>query len=505
MIRFNLPAKTHPHYEIIKLNNHVFELRNSFIDYLSLDNDKYISHPSHCVINIEPVVFDEPIYLFGGKVKSASANKITLSKALIHKNDTSVYEKGESLFEVYISDEAITEALLDTGISSAPCTIASVMGNKQEFESLKTQKTSRERVSVEVKEDLDQAKEYFEELKELLEKPINKGTFGKKDEEKLKRAFNYIIKTLPNNINDSLETLDIEYKKDLTTVELEMTSTISKLLEVQRFGGQPILLDTNKNDKDNFLQWFVDGAFSKLDYIELGKLYQSLYDSPNVSRKVKEVAGENIKLMNKVHRERLSSQTNGTFEIKKVMGDFKSFDESDQRKKMVQLSFGQGEFDNRANSSCQTTRKFATVTLSMEKLMKMVRGNASQKLIPCTLVELAKVQIPFKKVFTSKEEIFKNEKTKVNYFLSKDLIELSEKIQAAVKPRLKKEERQVLEDLLLEFDQVFKDRILSLTGEVYNSFDEVEGSFKEQMIETMKVASKGLPNELQERLLLIMK
>ena len=95
--------------EAALLLNKVNESKSSFLKSLSNETDTSFSHATHCLMKLEAVKLDEPVYLFGSRIKTASVNKLSIYQAVINKQNPSEKEAGKLLFETLITDDALAK------------------------------------------------------------------------------------------------------------------------------------------------------------------------------------------------------------------------------------------------------------------------------------------------------------------------------------------------------------------------------------------------------------
>ena len=333
MIKFNEVGKTNPNYNTVLMNNKVYENKHSFISSLSSENEEEISHVSHCLVSIEPFNLPDATYLFGGKIKSVTTNKIIFSKALISKEDSSKYTRGDSILEVLISDESLTDTLLSMGGNPSPCTISSVLGNNKNYNHKNNNKNSFEKAYSELDENTEYTETKIEEIKETIELSLKKGTFSKKSTEKIKVGLESLSSKLSGDMSYSINSLEKNIIKDLTSVEIEIISTARKLMEIQKLGGQVFLENKTDVDADNYFEWFLKGGFNNKEKETLIELYSSLLNSKNINDKLRSRLIELVKGWKSISRENPINLSDGTFEINHVYGGIKIFGQLKESKK----------------------------------------------------------------------------------------------------------------------------------------------------------------------------
>lgn len=501
MIKYTLIDQNDPNFAIKNLNNQIFDKKKSFIESLSFENDKYIAHPSHCLISIEPFSLPKPSYLFCGKIKSAVANKITLSQALVLKSDNSKYIKGQSLFEVLISDEALTNALINSGGLPSPCTISSVMGKDQDYLNLEERYTSKERVLDSVDEDIKNIDNVLLELLEKIELSNKKGSFSKKTIEEIRVNLNTLVNNLPANINYAITVLESEIKKDLSSVENEMSSTINKLIALS--GKKELLLENEFNtcDSDNYFQWFLDGGFSDRESSLLDGLYRSLIKD-DTKESLKNQINAGLRMFNHSdNRRKKGEPSEASIEINQIYGGKKVYDQLSDAAQLLSIRFNQAKMEVNKKENCSNIKVFSQITISQDGFMELIRGSQSEKLIPCNLERIADYDISFKQVFKPKMSFLLEDNNRINKMSMKAVDKVASELFALLQPKVKKDDKILIDKKLEEFEKAFSIAKKDILSAGVKNIDDVENNFKEIFREKIDNSTKGLSNDMKLKLL----
>ena len=491
--------------------NFIKDIRKNLVNSMTVETDSTISHLSNCLIKIEPMQLSKPTKLFGGKVKSIVLNKLSVYQAVVNKEDSEQYTAGNLLFETLLSDESLSYAVFESNSKISPCTYTKVLNDtlkpSEEGEKIKN---SLERIESNVVRNDKEFQIRIESLLSLVENAVTKASVPKKDVESILRELNTITNNSVGNLSYSVERLIEELDKDISSIKVELSSTVEKLSRYYSDSNVLRLEAPSDNDEFNILRWILNGEFKTKERVILAKMMESIISSGNLDDEKLKVAKslhQDFSNPHRIEHYEKAYEANGCLEISKISGEPNLFGTHSSRGRFIEMRFGSARMTSeRGSNYLSKIHNICTLALTYEDLLVLLRGNANATLVPCTMTRFAGVGVPFKTISVSKEEKFIDNATKDYKQASSELIKIHNQIKDLLSnPIKKKADKENLEYLISTYIDEFNKNMKKLKGFHSKDCDDIIEHFKEKVEYSVTDLSKCLPDNNKQVLLELIK
>jgi hypothetical protein len=489
--------------------NYIDDTRKNLVDSMTVETDSTISHLSNCLIKVEPMQLNDPTRLFGGKIKSLVINKISVHQAIVSKTNPDEYVAGNVLFEALMSDESLSFAIFETNSKIAPCTFTNALGDSlMSANDGEKQKNSLERINESSNRGDDYFKECIENLLQLVESSTSKASVSKKVAEQINRDVDTLTHNSITNLSYNIERLVEELNKDMSSINVELSSTVNKISKYYSDSKLLELEAPSKSEEFNIIRWILNGEFKTNERVILAKLINTIRrTNTNLDKAtVKKLDDWYTDFTNEGRIENYESsyEANGCVEISKISGEPQLFGAYSSKGNYVEMRFASAQMrSRRGNNSLGKINTICHLALTYEDLLVLLRGNANANFIPCTMMRFAGVGVPFKTISVSKEDVFIDNAHNDYKQASSELVNIQLKIKELLinPPLTKKADKEELNRLITLYVTEFKANTLKLKEFHTKDCEDVVEHYKEKLQTSIAEISNCLPDKSKHLLL----
>ena len=502
MFKINHNQLTGFEAETVAKNNFYFDQVSALKTDKVFDDGKYLSHLSNCILSIEPIQLDDPIYLFGSKSKVLTTNKVSIFKSNIDKSlicsvNNSV--KGDLLAEFFISDEELSLALINHNSESFHTTITNLYGKNINTNSVLKTISSLEKRESELYSYSDDYRDQIRNSIAIVKTELLKKQVSKKKVKDACVRLNSCIDNIFSLGNYSLSVLESDLVKDINSFFFEFESTISKLMTYKN--NSILSLDNSSvdDDDDNYLVSYLNGLFNTKEKHVLSNVCKSII--PFIEKdKINGVENFITKLLNTKQRE-IAPLSNGTISMHTFLSNSR---ESSCKK--IEMRLGVASINN----SCDylsTAKEFMRISFSINDLLLLLRSS-KDSIVFGTIEQFAGQTIPFVKIKNTELDAFNEQKvsSSKNDMLHSKFKTSINKIQCLIeKEKFLSSEKQ---SCLKELDAFEFNIYSSIDSELSNSLKQnslLNDQIKDSMGVKLKDKSKNVNDTVLAKSLLILK
>lgn len=492
--------------------NSVQDCRSNLVETLSNVTDKTTTHLSNCLIKIVPITLETPQKLFGGKIKSAVANKITVFQAVVSNKNPEDFTEGDILFETLMSDESLSMAIFNSNSKKYPCTFISALGDQlRPFSESDELENSNSRIQGQLASSANSLNIRMNEFKKLIYSLDGKPSLSKNIITEIIQRLDVLTSHSYSNFSYYIEQLAEEFEKDKSSIKVELSSTIDKLSKYYAHNDILSLSSPTDNGKFNILRWMLNGKYNSHERNILASLVDKIKDSSDLDSKTIKVLNEwLLEFTNTTRLENYDNafESNGYFKVSKIWGDSELFGSHTSRGGFIDLQFGSAYIEStRGQNHVRSIDPICSLSLSYEDFLVLLRGNSSSDALPCTISRFVGVGVPFKRVgITKKEELIQDVR---NEYLNKSskLIELYSEISELLKSTSlkKKADKDTFKILIKKFTEEFHTNLATLQELSDKDTQKVTENFKDEIQKAVEDITLLLPSNQKNLLLELMK
>ena len=499
MFKINVDKDLNDISPVVEKNNWVFDEVKKINSLEVTEKDGYLSHLSNCIITINPVQFEEPTTLYSAVQKTLTTNKILVREALVNKNDRKDIKAGKVLCEVLISDEELSRAFIEQGGDCVP--ISTITLNNKHYPILEQDNNnSLERAKALAEEDVDKHSNYLLEALDNFEKELKKSKPSKKKVKTIATSMKAHSQNLKADIKDSIDVLVEDLNKDINSVKHEVMSTIQKL---SFYKDAPVLTLGYKeeNNETDYLNWYVNGGFTKEEKQERYTIFKSISERSNNSKlrdyvqtlkNGLESRNRNLKLEN-------GALAINTLRSREVLSDGKN-----TSNRVIEMRLGLSQSFESHKVEHRLQREYMRIHFSSHDLMLLLRASKDEDFIFGTIKQFTGQTVPFIKLqnFVHEEKDiaakFKGQTDK----LEKLVLLLADKLENGT---FKKADKENILSLMSTIENVLEETARSLLDSAAKSREEVADVFEDKLKTALQSKLESLPKDLSQKALTILR
>lgn len=495
---------------IVNKNNMIFDQIKKIKSKDITDDGKHLMHLSNCAISVEPYQTEEPIYLFGSKQKSIMINKVSVYEALISKDQCKNISKGKPLLEFLISDEMLSTSLIDHNSKTYPISFINIDGNELNVKDIQKDKTSIESVQLELEEHFLCIKEDIESLIISLKEELKKNKVSKKKTNDILSSIQNCIFRLMNDSSYSMHELTDALGKDVNSVLFEINSTIDKLMHYKE-PDVLLLGDSQSINKDSFLYAYTKGFFNEKEKSIFRDILKDLetHVSGELALKLKEMISSNDPNIKPLKR-KADIINHGTISFMKVANTRELANSKNVSGFALEMRIGVAAQRSKNCFSNELTmlKEIMRISFSLNDLMLLVRAKKDSFVLG-TISRYAGQSIPLVKIQESileKENIFSE---KVINTIDDPTIELKKSVTSLnsvldtdkILKANKNDALSIIHKIEDNLDSIFDD----LIGYTFNEQEKINKVFKTDLKDKIENNLKGLPLNVIDKSLIVLK
>lgn len=477
---------------IEKHNNFIQKFNNIKSKKFIETNDGLFSHISNILIKVEPVKFDDPIYLFQSKTKSITANKLSIFEALYDKNGN--VSKGDIILETLIKEEDLITALMEENSEFFPCTFSNFNGKQLDIQNATKAISTDETIENEIDDGIGILLTRFELAQEDLEEELTKSRPSKRNIERIVNSMSTSILNLKNNFIDVIETSSDTFIKDINLFRFEVIATIEKLSYYKN--AQQILLSNLKKADTSFIEWVVSGFDIEDNSIILNELKEQ--DNKELAESYSQYITKQIN-NSKIEK----NMVNGAFTILKMRGDIPVCNHKKRESKVFELRIGQAKIRRGLNDSVIMNKKFLTITIPYYDLLFLLRGTKDSDSVLGTVSQFFNIDIP---CLHYKDKIHETIIKKSNVNAStEEIVSQFAKIKELLNEKLNKQQKILILDELNTLARKYRIKHSEFLDKAERGNDDIKEKFKNDLEQSLNNNYSGLPNNIINESLKLLK
>lgn len=458
---------------IVEKFNNIESFSEKFVKSFEKETPDGYSNLSCCLIKIEPIKLNSSTKIFGSKFKSSVSNKLTLCQAIISKEDPSKFVAGDILFETLISDEALSLCMFNSNAKEYPCTFINVLGDQ-----LSSPENDPNLIinPIDIVFDNEALKNFSKSKFEKYSKSQNlsdldvfcskllTGSVSKKELSEAQFILQNLTTNTPANFAHIVDSFSSSLDKDMVSFKVELSSMLEKINKFYS-SSDTLLLEKNiNNEKFNYLRWLLNGGYTTNERLSLAKVIIEMTSDFDDEHK-KDYSYYLNSFSNELilEEQSLAFESNGSIGLKKTSSTgLNIFGSQNKETSVIEIDFHSACLTPfRDSHQLNPLSKIATVSMSFNNLLVLLRGNSTSEFIPCSVTDFGGKNVTFKKIHID-EKKETSEKVKANYvkeFLP--VIEAHKHIENFLKGNVTtKAQRLELHTLIKEYISVY-DSILS--------------------------------------------
>ena len=398
-----------------------------------------------------------------------------------------------------ISDEELSRAFIEQGGDCVPTTIITL--NNKHYPILEQENNnSLERAKALAEDDVDKHSNHLLEALDKIELELKKSKPSKKNVKAIVTSMKAHSKNLKSDIKDSIDVLIEDLNKDINSVKYEVMSTIQKL---SFYKDAPVLSLGHKkeNNETDYLNWYVNGGFTKEEKQERYKIFKSISERSNNS-KLKdyvqilkngvEARNRNIKLEN-------GALAINTLRSREILSDGKN-----TSNRIIEMRLGLSQSFESHKIEHRFHREYIRIHFSSHDLMLLLRASNNDDFIFGTIKQFTGQTVPFIKLqnFTQEEKHidtkFKGQTDK----LEKLVLLLADKLENGT---FKKTDKENILSLMSTIENVLEETAQSLLDSAVESRNEVSDLFEDKLKISLQSKLESLPKDLTQKVLTILR
>lgn len=501
MFKINASQLPRAEQQIVDKNNWAIEQKQRLKSKEIIENGDYISHLSNCVVSVVPVKSDEAVYLYGSKQKLLTFNKVTISEALVHKENKNDIKKGRSLVEFYVTDENLSLAMINQGGNTCPITFSQLEGESLDLSDIEPVTNSVDLNEMNLEKGIQKQSDYIKEALDGLLSELDKA----KPSKKVVNALFVTLSSAANNINENaiydIHLLSENLTKDINSVNFELQSTIDRLVHYSNSTMVDLLEDMSKDySTESYLKWFMMGGFQGLEkslYISILSRLNEKNPNPKVTEYIQSYKNER----NQPKRP-IGEVYQGALSFNNVMGRTMLAHDENAQERVLELRLQKSyvQKDNRIRYN--TTKELLRIAFSPNDLLMLLRGR-EDSFIMGTMTRYAGEGIELVKLQEYVTETIKLKSSMKG--LNNQLQALVEKLHEMFNKPMKKAEKEQAKTLIAEIEKELEKSSSIIFDQALGNQDKLQKIFEDRLREKIKSSLKGLPNHHTEDVMKLLK
>lgn len=500
---FKINTNNLPRHEqkVVDLNNWAFDCVKKIKSDEVKENGDYLSHLSNCVVSIVPVKNDEAIYLFGEKQKSLTFNKVTIAEALVHKTNPSDIKKGKTLVEYFVSDEALSLAMIHQGGDCQTITFSQLENEMLDLSDIEPITNSVDLGEDNLNSGLKKQQGYMQEALEKLQDELEKARPSQKNLKAIFVTLNSAANNIQGNAKYTTETLAENLTKDINSVDFKIQKTLERLTHYIDAEKVNLLEDhSDSYAEQSYLKWLIGGGMDSMEkqtFQSIIKRIQEVKPSPLLEKAISDYSAS-LKTKSRPLRE----ATDGALSFSTVMGQTRlAHDENIQDKSIeMRLSTCAVSVDYRVRYNIN--KEILRIAFSPNDLLMLLRSHKDSFILG-TMTRFCNQGVPL---------VYLQESTMESIDLDVQMKGLNDKLKAMCK-----ELQKLTDKSMKKADKVLaKELVENIEAEIFKTSKriqekgldtqlQVKGVFEEKLRGKIEKHIKGLPNHYKEDIVKLLK